>query len=73
MDLIVSLATVTLPTLVQTVRVKTFASTETAIREEHVTMALISTPVSVILAILVLIVRTLIIARGRAAVEMVTV
>ncbi len=57
MDLMVSLATVTLPILVQTVSVKTFASTEIAMGEEHVITALIPTPVSVNLAILVLIVR----------------
>ena len=57
MDLTVSLATVTLPILVQTVSVKTFASTEIALREERVHLALIPTPVSAMLAILVLIVR----------------
>ncbi len=57
MDLIVPLATVTLATLVQTVRVKTFASTEIAMTEERVIMTLIPTPVSVRLATLVLIVR----------------
>ncbi len=54
----VSLATVTLPTLVQTASIKTFATTEIVMKEEHVLiMALIPTPVSAMLAILVLIVR----------------
>ena len=58
----VSLATVTLPTLVQTVSIKTFVSTETATKEECVLiMALIPTPVSAMLAILVLIVRWILI------------
>ncbi len=57
MDLLVSLATVTLPTSVKTVSVKTFALTEIAMGEERVQTALILTPVSVMLAILVLIVR----------------
>ncbi len=70
----VSLATVTLPTLVQTVSIKTFATTEIATKEEHVLMALIPTPVSAMLAILVLIVRWILMnVRGRAAVEMVSV
>ena len=57
MDLLISLATVTLPILVQTVNVKTFALAEIVLEEEHVLMALIPTPVSAMLAILVLIVR----------------
>ncbi len=57
MDLLVSLATVSLPTLVQTVNFKTFASTEIAMIEERVIMTLIPTHVSAMLAILVLIVR----------------
>ncbi len=50
MDLLISLATVTLPILVQNVNVKTFALAEIALGEEHV---LIPTPVSAMLAILV--------------------
>ena len=69
----VSLATVTLSTLVQTASIKTFATTELATKEECVLMALIPTPVSAMLAILVLIVKTLMNWRGRAAVEMVSV
>ena len=57
MDLTVSLATASLPILVQTVSMKTFALTEIAMGEEHVITALIPTPVSVNLATLVLIVR----------------
>ena len=66
----VSLATVTLPTLVQTVSIKTFATTDIATKEECVLITLIPTPVSAMLAILVLIVRTV---KGRVAVEMVSV
>ena len=57
MDLLVSLATVTVPISVQTVSVKTFALTEIAMGEERVQTALIPTPVSAMLATLVLIVR----------------
>ncbi len=51
MDLLISLATVTLPILVQTVNVKTFALAEIVLEEEHVLMALILTPVSASLAV----------------------
>ena len=51
MDLLISLATVTLPILVQTVSGKTFVLAQIALGEEHVLMVLIPTPVSALVLI----------------------